>query len=117
MGYRLQKKQNTLTRIKNLENTIDSLKIRNRVLEKLVADTTNEYHRKFLKMEKDIKESRADYYEEFDAYRDFINKNFLHMHSFIKNNLNKPDMKFFVIIGLSTAIGYLFGYAIGNFIF
>lgn len=115
MGYRTNSRK--YQRINKLEKNLQMLKRRNLVLEKIVADTTNEYHRKFLKMEKDIKESRADYYEEFDAYRDFINKNFLHMHSFIKNNVNKPDMKFFIIIGLSTAIGYLFGYAIGNFIF
>ena len=115
MGYRTNSRK--YQRINKLEKNLQMLKRRNLVLEKIVADTTNEYHRKFLKMEKDIKESRADYYEEFDAYRDFINKSFLHMHSFIKNNVNKPDMKFFIIIGLSTAIGYLFGYAIGNFIF
>ena len=115
MGYRTNSRK--YQRINKLEKNLQMLKRRNLVLEKIVADTTNDYHRKFLKMEKDIKESRADYYEEFDAYRDFINKNFLHMHSFIKNNVNKPDMKFFIIIGLSTTIGYLFGYAIGNFIF
>lgn len=53
MGYRsMNSKKNR--RLKSLERDFKTLKIRYKVLEKVVIDTNNEYHQKFLQMESNV---------------------------------------------------------------
>ena len=53
MGYRsMNSKKNR--RLKSLERDFKALKIRYKVLERVVIDTQNEYHRKFLQMESNV---------------------------------------------------------------
>lgn len=125
MGYR----KNNKNKISKIEREFKILKRRNVVLEKLVIDTTNEYHQKFLKMEANMAYTkgscagavaRIDEIEKEQKHlkisvrknRERNNVRYFYMLRKLKNKVDEPAIKVYVFTGISAFLGCSLAYFI-----
>lgn len=128
MGHRASKKVKK-NNIERIQKDLKTLKIRNKVLEKVVIDTTNEYHQKFLKMQANISYvqgscagavARIDEIEKEQKHlkisvrknRERNNVRYFYMLRKLKNKVDEPAIKVYVFTGISAFLGCSLAYLI-----
>lgn len=128
MGYRASI-SNKNKKLETLQRDLKTLKIRNKVLEKVVADTTNEYHQKFLKMEANMAYTKGSCagavarLEDIENQQDYIttsiqkvrersNARYFYLLGKLKNKVDEPAIKVYVLTGISAFLGCSLAYFI-----
>ena len=128
MGYRAST-SNKNKKLETLQRDLKTLKIRNKVLEKVVADTTNEYHQKFLTMEANMAYTkgscagavaRIDEIEKEQKHiktsvqnaRERSNVRYFYVLGKLKKKVDEPAIKVYVFTGISAFVGCSLAYFI-----
>ena len=116
-------------RLKSLERDFKTLKIRYKVLEKVVIDTNNEYHQKFLKMESNLSyisgmcaenKSRIERLEskqrelkcKIQTSDERNNQRYFFVLNKLKGKLEKFTLKEYLKIAISAFLGSLIAFLI-----
>lgn len=133
MGYRARMNGKS-RKIRQLEKKCNILKVRNKILEKVVIDTNNEYHTKFLKLEKMcfdtqklndevLKEServqkkisdeftkvRDEFYTKFRFNNLITDNRYKRFYRILNKKMDEPTWSFYVVVFISALLGCVAG--------
>lgn len=128
MGYRSNRKSKK-NNIERIQKDLKTLKIRNKILEKVVIDTNNEYHQKFLKMQanvsyaqgscagavariEDVEKEQKNVKTSIQTIRERSNTRYFYVLGKLKKKVDEPAIKVYVLTGISAFLGCSLAYFI-----